>query len=38
MRLAGIGRPEDRDEARCGTEHHHGAKSAAPAAAEQETR
>ena len=23
MRLAGIGRPEDRDEARCGTEHHH---------------
>jgi hypothetical protein len=38
MRLAGIGRPEDRDEARCGTEHHHAAKIAAPLAIEQEPR
>ena len=33
MRLAGIGRPENRDEARCRTEHGHGHKSAvAPSA------
>ena len=38
MRLPGIGRPEDRDKARCGTEHRHAAKGAVPSAAEQEPR
>ncbi len=38
MRLAGVGRPEDRDKARCGAEQSHALKGAAPHAAEQGPR
>ena len=38
MGLAGIGRPENRDEARCRTEHGHGHKGAVPTSAGQGSR
>src|SRR5689334_12844560 len=36
MRLAGVGRPENRDETRCRTEHGHGHKSAVASSTGQE--